>query len=288
MVSRFLSVLLLAGLWAVAVCAPHPGAVARSGHVVRNDPPILKTVVRKKKGFKLPKVKSGGGDEDEEEEAVDNNAVEEAVDGAADDVKKAAEEAIEKAKKEAEDNVKSCFPAHATVERADGTRLRMDRLSVGDVVRVAPGSGPAAFSPVFMFTHKDAATFASRVTLTTASGKAITSTDGHYIYADGGLVRAKEVKVGAVVTLASGKEDAVVRITFDKGPGVYNPQTVNGDIVVDDVLASTYTTAVEPSLAHALLAPLRFLSSFGWSFTGLESGGGFFADVAPRGKSDVL
>lgn len=39
--------------------------------------------------------------------------------------------------------------------------------------------------------------------------------------------------------------------------GLYNPQTVDGDLVVDGVVVSTYTTAVEPNMAHALLTPVR-------------------------------
>lgn len=39
--------------------------------------------------------------------------------------------------------------------------------------------------------------------------------------------------------------------------GLYNPQTVDGDLVIDGIVVSTYTTAVEPNMAHALLAPVR-------------------------------
>lgn len=39
--------------------------------------------------------------------------------------------------------------------------------------------------------------------------------------------------------------------------GLYNPQTVDGDLVVDGIVVSTYTTAVEPNMAHALLTPVR-------------------------------
>jgi hypothetical protein len=55
--------------------------------------------------------------------------------------------------------------------------------------------------------------------------------------------------------------------------GLYNPQTLQGDVVVDNVRASTYTTAVEPAFAHAVLTPLRAAySALGFSTASLEAG----------------
>jgi hypothetical protein len=56
--------------------------------------------------------------------------------------------------------------------------------------------------------------------------------------------------------------------------GLYNPRTPAGDSVVNGILESAYTTAVAPSVAHVLLAPL--LAAFrmaGLSTAALESGG---------------
>lgn len=178
-----------------------------------------------------------------------------------------------------------CFPATATVELEDASVVPMSALKIGDRVR----TGPNSFSPVFMFTHKMPETSFAFVSLRTASGASISLTKGHYIFADGRLVAASEVAVGSTVTLASGARDTVVSIGSKAGKGLYNPQTVDGNIVVDGILTSTYTTAVEPALAHAILAPFRFLSRVtGFAFTALESGGGSLADVAPRGAAMEL
>lgn len=50
-------------------------------------------------------------------------------------------------------------------------------------------------------------------------------------------------------------------LAFSSGKelGLYNPQTLDGRIVVNGIIASTYTTAVIPEAAHALLTPLRCL-----------------------------
>lgn len=178
-----------------------------------------------------------------------------------------------------EDDESACFPAAATVELQTGAVVRMDALSIGDTVKVGAGE----YSRVFMFTHKTAGARHAFVTLTTASGAALALTRGHYLYANGALVAAAAVRVGDVLALGDGRASPVVQVGSAPGGGLYNPQTVHGDVVVDGVLASTYTTAVEPRLAHAALAPLRVLDWFGLSCTALEDGGGKLADLAPRG-----
>jgi hypothetical protein len=179
------------------------------------------------------------------------------------------------------DSGKKCFPSSATVELEDGAIVTMSKLSIGDMVKV----GPNAFSKVFMFTHKMESGDNEFVKITTSSGASIALTSGHYIPVDGALVAASEVSIGSVLQLGNGASDKVVSIATVAGTGLYNPQTVQGDIVVDGVVASTYTTAVEPEFAHAILAPFRSLSNFlGVDFTFLESGGGPFADAAPRGS----
>lgn len=173
------------------------------------------------------------------------------------------------------------FPSDATVELQDGSVVSMSSVAIGDVVKV----GPNRYSKVFMFTHKSAVTTNHFLTLRTASGASLALTAGHYIYADGSLVAASSVKIGYSVTLGNGAMDTVVSIGSMTGTGLYNPQTINGDIVVNGIVSSTYTTAVEPTFAHAILTPLRLLTKGGLHFTGLESGGGVLSGIAPRGKA---
>jgi Hint module len=178
-------------------------------------------------------------------------------------------------------NGSKCFPMTATVELESGATLSMGELSVGDVVKV----GPNSYSKVFMFTHKMKTGDHSFVQLSTASGASISLTAGHYIPVEGSLVAASEVAVGALVQLGNGAVDHVVNVKTVSGTGLYNPQTLQGDIVVDGVVASTYTTAVEPRLAHVILSPFRAMSDvLGVNFAFLESGGGVLADVPPRGN----
>ncbi len=107
-----------------------------------------------------------------------------------------------------------------------------------------------------MFTHKLADVKYSFVQIDTSAGNKLTLTAGHYLYLNGKLAAASTARVGDVVTVNDAPA-AVVSVKSVAGTGLYNPQTVHGDIVVDGVLASTYTTAVHPGLGHALLSPLR-------------------------------
>ena len=145
-----------------------------------------------------------------------------------------------------------CFPAGAQVELQDGSFVTMSELKVGDVVRV----GPAEFSPVYTFSHKDPA-IESKFVKIVAGGKTLLLTAGHYLYVNGKLQTARTVRVGDVVS--AGK---VSDASYEMATGRYNPHTHHGDIYVDGFKVSTYTEAVTPLLAHALLWPFRMLSTY--------------------------
>jgi len=186
-----------------------------------------------------------------------------------------------------------CFPASATVELADGRVLPMADLAVGDKVRVAAGDAQSAFSSVFLFTHKMPTAPRAYVRLALANGTALVVSAGHYVYADGKMVAAAAVTVGSTLQVSSSVgagwvTTPVTSVTRVNAEGLYNPQTLHGDIVVDGVRASTFTTAVEPTVASALLAPLRAVyRSTGRSVGLFEGGGGVLTSLAPRGKAVI-
>lgn len=147
----------------------------------------------------------------------------------------------------------ACFPADATVQRIDGARVRMDELQVGDQVATGRGS----FSPVIMWTHRDATAQSALFRVSVASGASLALSPGHYIYANGKPVPAVELRVGDVLRAADGAPAPIVAIDVISASGLYNPQTSHGDIAVDGIVATTYTTAVAPPMAHALLSSVR-------------------------------
>lgn len=172
-----------------------------------------------------------------------------------------------------------CFPASATVELADGSVKRMDAVRLGDRVRV----GANTFSDVFMFTHKMAEVEHAFVTLTASTGAKLSLTEGHFMYVNGGLAPAHTVRKGDAVELADGSCATVSKVETTLGQGLYNPQTEHGDIVVDGFRASTYTTAVNPGAAHALLAPFRSVyESLGLSSTHFDAGAARLAGLVNK------
>lgn len=151
-----------------------------------------------------------------------------------------------------------CFPGDATVEMIDGSAKRMDELVVGDEIRVGD-----QFSPVFLFTHNQKETLRSFVQIETESHHKLALTAGHLLYVNGVLKAAMHVKTGDRLRVVNGV-DRVVRVSTVVKKGLFNPQTVHGDIVVNGLVTSTYTTAVDAHLAHTALAPVRAM----WNLVG--------------------
>lgn len=152
----------------------------------------------------------------------------------------------------------ACFPADARVTLEDGSTKRMSDLEIGDSVKV----GSQQYSPVFMFTHRDSSSKFPFVRLVTSRLHSLFLTPGHYLYVNGTLAIASSVRPGDVVIAGNGT-DTVLFLDRILKTGLYNPQTLHGDIVVNDIKASTYTVSVEQKMAHALLTPLRTL--FKWT-----------------------
>lgn len=180
-----------------------------------------------------------------------------------------------------EDDGSVCFPADATVELEDGTIKKMEEISLGDSVKVAEGQ----FSDIFMFTHKDASRTYSFVKIYTESGAVISATPGHYIYVNGNLAAAKTAIVGDNLELGNGQATTVTAVERVRKVGLYNPQTLHGDIVVNSLRASTFTRTVNPPSAQALMAPLRHIyAMFGLSGSFLDNGADCIAPFVPHGN----
>lgn len=177
----------------------------------------------------------------------------------------------------------ACFPAAARVTLADGTAIGVDVLARGHTVRV--GGGGAATSEVFLFSHKVAGGDHPYTRLVTPAGS-LTASAGHYVYANGALKAAGAVVVGDTLETAAGDAVPVTAVTTVRAAGLYAPHTLHGDVVVDGFRVSTYTTAVAPAVAHALLAPVRAAYRAGVDVVGdrLEGGSRFLAAIAPKGK----
>ncbi|CDF34414.1 unnamed protein product [Chondrus crispus] len=146
-----------------------------------------------------------------------------------------------------------CFPADATVTLQSGQVKTMDTVRIGDRVLVADGT----YSDVFAWTHHTSKSALSYIAVETDLGNRLVTTAGHYVHADGATLQMRDVRKGMVMRTAEGADATVTAVRTVKAKGLYNPQTTHGDIVVNGLIATTYTDAVQPGAAHALLAPVR-------------------------------
>lgn len=94
-------------------------------------------------------------------------------------------------------------------------------------------------------------------------------TADHVTYVNGGRVFARDVHVGDTLHDASGERVRVAAVDSDAKQGLFNPQTVHGDIIVDGFRATTFTRIVPVAAAQAALAPLRLLYGLAGASTAL-------------------
>ncbi|CAN8064478.1 unnamed protein product [Agarophyton chilense] len=175
-----------------------------------------------------------------------------------------------------------CFPADGSVELEDGSVKRMDEVEIGDSVKV----GQNLYSEVFMFSHRLSNVKYNFVKMDLENGHSLEATSGHYVYVNGGLSAASNVKVGDSLELDSGDHVRVATVSVVRKSGLFNPQTLHGDILVNGVKASTFTQSVEVCTATALLAPLRLAyAALGWSGSFLDGGMDSVAKFMPKGAA---
>lgn len=179
-------------------------------------------------------------------------------------------------------SVSLCFPANAVVELEDGTQQTMANLKIGDKVLV----GENKYSEVYMFSHNDAGAVATFMKIETSANLTLLLTPDHYLYLNGKLVISKLAKVGDVVITRDGSEAEIVSVSVVRENGLYNPHTLQGDIVVNGIKTSSYTSAIAPTLAHTMLWPVRMLYTLGYDIVNgaFEEGSNLWTAIAPRGR----
>ena len=102
-----------------------------------------------------------------------------------------------------------------------------------------------------LFSKRDAVRASHYFVLKTTSTEIAVSED-HYVQANGVMTLAKHIKVGDLLSAGP-----IVAIQKQFKSGAYSPITLAGTIVVNGIVASSYTKKVNPSLSHMLLAPRR-------------------------------
>lgn len=140
----------------------------------------------------------------------------------------------------------------------DGSTKFMHEVRIGDMVKVAH---PDKYSPVYFFSHHHVHITAKVIRIVTSIDEVwLSMSPTHLLYANGRRVPASDVRVGDKLSInddIASQRAVVVSVERAEAPGLHNPHTFHGDIVVNGIVASTFTSTVRPSLAKILLAPFK-------------------------------
>lgn len=181
----------------------------------------------------------------------------------------------------------ACFPANALVTLHSTDVVAIHRLSTHHRVLIAASSSaPSSYSSnsgdVFSFSHRDSFTIARfiRLSFSTPSGRMnhLLLTGGHYIYRQQislssnalptapipiELVPARQIRLGDSLLDSSNHPLLITSVQHVYERGLYAPHTIQGELIVNGVRVSCFTTAVPPTVASVALAPLRLLHHAG-------------------------
>lgn len=148
-----------------------------------------------------------------------------------------------------------CFPADALVFSKSRGTISISNLNVGENIQVRNES----YSNVFGFTHDDPDAISDFIRLSTKDGNTIELSDGHFIYVNefDNIKAARFVSIGDYLLTASGIRSQVTSKMYVKKKGLFNPQTMHGNIVVNNISVTTFTETVETFVGHSLLSPFR-------------------------------
>lgn len=134
---------------------------------------------------------------------------------------------------------------------------------------VASPGGLPYFEEVFMFSHRVQQASTAFVHIKTASGHELQASQGHYIPSQtcktcpDALARAADLAAGHLVWMSDRQSlrlSTIISVTTANGTGLYNPHTFSGRIVVNGILASTFTDTLPPSLwLHYLATSPAFM-----------------------------
>ncbi|KRX91161.1 Desert hedgehog protein A [Trichinella pseudospiralis] len=169
----------------------------------------------------------------------------------------------------------NCFSGSSTVLTVENRRKRMDELEIGDRVLARKTDGKLTFSPVILFLHRDEQAYAKFKTVHISNGTVLTISPDHLIYKANNIIHNGGNAAGAMETIFAAdllpgdqvfvrnglfdvSQATVLRIGEIQRQGLYAPLTLEGNVFVDDVLASNYAGTSYETLAHVSMAPARF------------------------------
>lgn len=169
--------------------------------------------------------------------------------------------------KEIIEKARECFPGTCEVLKRPGIKLPISLLKVGDEILVYDSDGKLKYERVYLLSHANPNACAMYIQILTQRGKSLLISPGHFLPI-GSLknnVPAQDAVVDETifsVTCGTLTQDIVISVSYKMCKGVFCPMTMNGNIVVNDVAASCFTTFINPTWGHAFLCPVRLMHDF--------------------------
>ena len=175
---------------------------------------------------------------------------------------------------------KGCFTGSSLVVLENGSPKKMSDLQVGDSVLTVSDNNVLSFSPIILNLHRSPKEFGEFLVLQTNTGHSLTLSLQHLLYikpkntaqneteqdTDKKAFRpvfASSVKKGDSLLVYDKynalKLGVVVNMEQMAMEGLYSPLTIQGNIIVDDVLASCYSDFDSHGLQHLSFAPFRWM-----------------------------
>ncbi|XP_014225964.1 sonic hedgehog protein A [Trichogramma pretiosum] len=192
-----------------------------------------------------------------------------------------------------------CFPGTSTALTADGRRVALAELQLGErVAALDSATNRLVFSEVIGFIDRATAERRQFLRLRLGSGKQLKLTATHLVPVQGrGTVFAARVSPGDRLLVRSQNSSSsssngasqalrweeVLDVELVLEEGAYAPLTAEGTLLVDDVVASCYAVVDNQSLAHACFLPLRLWARLSRGFASLEH---YLGLVPSRRKDD--
>lgn len=160
-----------------------------------------------------------------------------------------------------------CFAGSALVQTKCNGSKEISTVRINDEILVFDDDGHLFYDKVYIILHANAKEEVLYVRIATKQGKILFISPYHALPVGeiGKDIPAKDVVVGdAIFTINHGflTLDIVTSVSYKLCKGAFCPVTMNGNIVVNEVAASCYTTFVNPSLTHFTLLPFRVMYKY--------------------------
>lgn len=151
----------------------------------------------------------------------------------------------------------------------NGNTKRLDEVRLGERIAALNSRGDVVYSEVIAFLDRSPSERRQFIRLTTKSGRVLTLTPTHLVPVEGrSTVFAASVQPGDRILVSDTdvatnevdsrlRWDNVVETKLVLEEGVYAPLTMEGTLLVDDVVASCYAVVNSQPVAHYSFLPLR-------------------------------